>query len=95
MAIEKILRLPVNHYQRKIIQVLTPSQTSFAPQKKRKKNTPKKSSGGLELNQPSKITVLTDFFHSIRKNTHVPCHEKPPDPNVRNGLRRHVDSMKS
>jgi len=53
MAIEKIeiLRLPVSHNQRKVILVKTTSKrTPFAPQKKMKKNTSKKSSGGLELN---------------------------------------------
>jgi len=49
--------------------------TPFASQKKMKKNTPKKSSGGLELNfysvkilnQPTKMTLMTDFLKSIRK----------------------------
>jgi len=63
-----------------------------------KKNIPKKNFGGLELsfnrvkifNQPTKITLMTDCFHSISNNTYVPCHEKPPDPNVIDGLRGHV-----
>jgi len=63
-----------------------------------KKNTPKKSFGGSELkfnqvkilNQSIKITLMTDFFNSISKHIFVPCHEKPPDPNVIDGLRGHV-----
>jgi len=58
---------------------------SFASQKKMKKNTPNKSSGGLELNQPTKITLMTNFLNSISKNTYVPCHEKSPDHNVIDG----------
>jgi len=37
-----------------------------------------------------KITLMMDFLQAIRKNTYVPCHEKPPDPNVIDELRGHV-----
>jgi len=59
--------------------------TSYAPRKKIKKNTPKKSSGGSDLNfnqvkilnQPTtKIILMTDFLKSISKNTYVSCLEK-------------------
>jgi len=56
--------------------------------RRKKKNTPKKSFGDSDLNfiqikifnQRMKITLMTDFFKSIVKNTFVPFHEKPPDP---------------
>jgi len=49
--------------------------TPYAPRKKIKKNTPKKSSGGSELNfyqvkiliEPTKITLMTDLLKSISK----------------------------
>jgi len=66
--------------------------TPFAPQKKMKKNTPKKSSGGLELNfnrvkiwnHPMKITLITDFINSIK---YICSLSWKPDPNVIDGLR--------
>jgi len=42
-------------------------------------------------NQPKKKILKTDFLNSISKNTCVPCLEKPPDPNVIDALRGHVE----
>jgi len=45
---------------------------------------------GLILNQPTKITLMTDFLNCISRNLFVLCHEKP-DTNVIDELRGHVE----
>jgi len=73
-------------------------ETQYAPRKKIKKNTPKKSSQGSDLNfnqvkilnQRMKKTLMTDLLKIISKNTYVPCLEKLPEPNVIENKRGHV-----